>query len=67
MNTIYKNIAEALPALSHLRCEQCATKIDLTKPDTGKYLANGWPEHCGYTMRLITVAEEERLLKELDD
>lgn len=35
-----------------LRCETCGTKRPLG--NVGAKLANGWPKHCGYTMRWWT-------------
>lgn len=37
-----------------LRCRQCGHEQALHDGDAGRYLFNGWPEHCGYTMTWVT-------------
>lgn len=65
MSKLAEKIANEMPELSHLRCEQCATKKELNDDAAARYFLSGWPTHCGYTMRLITKAEEEKLTAEL--
>ena len=60
MSKLIENTTNAMPGLSHLRCEQCATRQELNDGDAGRYFSEGWPTHCGYTMNLITKAEEEK-------
>lgn len=67
MSKLAEKIANEMPELSHLRCEQCAMKKELNGDDAARYFFNGWPMHCGYTMRLITKAEEEKLTAELGE
>jgi hypothetical protein len=40
-----------------LRCTECGEEHTLSSLLAGKYLANGWPKHCGYTMRWVTDRE----------
>lgn len=53
--SIHKDIAESLPALSHLECEICHKVEELGNVEG--YLRNGWPKHCSMTMRLYTQRE----------
>lgn len=51
------SVAESLHGFGgFLRCEECGYRpfVALTDADTTHYLANGWPRHCGYTMRWWT-------------
>ncbi len=50
---VHTAIGEALSGFGgFLRCETCG----ITRPlgDPGSKVANGWPRHCGYTMRWWT-------------
>jgi len=60
MSAIHNAIADALPPLSHLQCDACAARRDITRTDAAGYLAHGWPECCGHTMRLVTHHEAPR-------
>lgn len=34
-----------------LSCLACGQRLVITSWQCGKYLASGWPKHCGATMR----------------
>ena len=59
-------IAKGMPDLSHVECETCRKRIEVTHAvDLGQFLAVGWPKCCGATMRLFTAREErERAARE---
>ncbi len=53
MSAVHHKIAEKLEPLGgFLRCEECHHVVPLG--DVGKRLGQGWPKHCGYTMRWWT-------------
>jgi hypothetical protein len=54
---IHDRTAADLPPLSHLSCDECGKRDELTTFDAANYLRSGWPVHCGHTMRLVTVKE----------
>ncbi len=57
--TVYERLGAAVQGFGGLlRCTTCGTERPLGSV-AGK-LENGWPKHCGYTMRWIT----DRELKE---
>lgn len=58
---IQRTIADDLPPLSHLECDECRRRQPVTKADAGRYLSEGWPTCCGWTMRLVTVKEAMQL------
>ena len=35
-----------------LTCDECDEKRTITPDEFGRYLASGWPKHCGHTMKL---------------
>jgi translation initiation factor 2 beta subunit (eIF-2beta)/eIF-5 len=37
-----------------VRCETCGSTHDLAEGEAGEYMAHGWPECCGMTMRWWT-------------
>jgi peptide methionine sulfoxide reductase MsrB len=41
-----------------LRCSVCGAEIKMSEAKSNKYLGNGWPKCCGYTMTLITGNEK---------
>lgn len=54
--TIHESIGADLRSFGgYLRCEECGARCDLG--DVGERLANGWPKHCGYTMRWWTARQ----------
>ena len=60
---LHNKIGSDLAALGGLlRCMHCGYEQPLNAEQIGKYLAKGWPEHCGSTMRWITQnnLDEER-------
>lgn len=57
MNDIGQALADAMPPLSHLECDKCGHRREIG--DVGRKFQLGWPTHCGYTMRLVTVKEVE--------
>lgn len=57
MRTLIEKIGEALPALSHLQCNECGLRKEID--EVSEYLRYGWPKHCGYTMELRTEAQEQ--------
>ena len=40
-----------------LRCSVCGYERTLTPMAISLYLSEGWPKHCGYTMRWVTQKE----------
>lgn len=54
---IHIKIADELVGFGgHLECMECGYTEGLGA--VGSHLANGWPKHCGYTMRWITASQE---------
>lgn len=54
--TIMEQVAaEAFPKGAHLKCwnPKCDRGERITTADCARYLASGWPEHCGQTMQLV--------------
>ena len=43
----------------HLHCDSCGYSKPIAAGDAGHYLFNGWPKHCGETMRWITKNEKK--------
>ncbi len=51
LSSLHLNIAkDAYPQGGTLRCQTCGLEISFTTEDAAKYLAHGWPQHCGKTM-----------------
>ncbi|MPM11444.1 hypothetical protein SDC9_57788 [bioreactor metagenome] len=42
-----------------LVCDTCGRWRWLDPSSTGRYIAKGWPQCCGQTMRLVTKSEQE--------
>lgn len=54
MTTLAESIGNDLRGFGgFLRCEQCG-HVWTGALDTGRFIAHGWPKHCGYTMRWWT-------------
>lgn len=43
----------------HLECMECGHLQPLNEAAMAERLTNGWPKHCGYTMRWITARQEQ--------
>lgn len=52
--SIYTEAANSMPKLIRLECTTCGALLPINKQQMARNLQNGWPECCGYTMRLIT-------------
>jgi hypothetical protein len=57
MKDIGHQLADAMPPLSHLQCDECQQEREIG--NVGGHFRYGWPTHCGKTMRLITMKEVE--------
>lgn len=56
--TLQSSIARDIAPLGGiLRCTTCGQEEPLSEAQIGRYLASGWPKHCGYTMRWVTAKE----------
>jgi hypothetical protein len=51
-----KIAADAFPNGAWLKCHdpRCDRGERVTTATAAEYLAHGWPQHCGQTMRLVT-------------
>ena len=51
------NVAQAIEwavgSTGTLHCDFCAKQIRMYRGDTARYVDNGWPQCCGYTMRWL--------------
>lgn len=58
---MYSDMAKGIAATGNdtLKCMTCGRVQSCGESDSGKFLRTGWPECCGYTMRLMK-AEEAR-------
>lgn len=58
MSGLHKRMANSHPALQRglVRCEVCDAEQRVNSADC---LRHGWPECCGYTMRLVHEDEVE--------
>lgn len=54
---MFENVVDMLDG-SILKCEGCGRTISLNFEKASRYLSNGWPKCCGYTMTLITKKEQ---------
>ena len=55
---LHENMGNDLAALGGvLRCKVCGAEQTLTGADISRYLAQGWPKHCGTGMRWLTAKE----------
>jgi hypothetical protein len=43
-----------------LVCDKCGKVKWLDTSRVRAYVSNGWPEHCGQTMRLVTATEQQK-------
>lgn len=59
MEMIHKDLAKAMPTPRGLFCNTCGKRETLTVNRAASHLAYGWPRCCGYTMRLLTVNDNE--------
>lgn len=53
----HDTIAKILGAGGILRCSECGTKRSLGVDGIARYLRDGWPVCCGYTMTWVTRRE----------
>jgi hypothetical protein len=54
---LHGNIAgDVWPKGATLTCATCGHAEHATSEDCGRYLARGWPKHCGQTMT-VTAAQ----------
>jgi len=44
---------------SILKCDVCGKIKPLSMDGVDCYIRSGWPNHCGQTMRLITLREQQ--------
>lgn len=60
--TLMEQVArDAFPHGAHLKCTnpECDRGERVTQADCARYLANGWPTHCGATMGCEKAAPAE--------
>lgn len=62
MTLMERVAAEAFPKGAHLHCAntECNRGERATTADCARYLATGWPEHCGQTMAIVTPEAEPK-------
>lgn len=59
MAGIHEDIAKAVPTPRGLRCTHCGKQEAVGVRRFASHMENGWPKCCGYTMRLLTVNDDE--------
>lgn len=47
--------ADVWPKGATLECKRCDHAEHATSAECGRYLARGWPKHCGETMTVETI------------
>lgn len=53
LKNLHTNIAtDVWPSGALLRCGVCGHEVRATPAECGRYLAKGWPAHCGVTMEM---------------
>lgn len=51
LGRVHLSVAEdVFPRGATLYCATCGLREHATVEDCARYLARGWPTHCGYTM-----------------
>lgn len=58
---LYRAMAtDVAPLGGLLRCTTCGAEHVLSENRIARFLASGWPQHCGYTMRWVTQRELDK-------